>query len=203
MFFKCKSIAFRFDNFECFYFIIDLILCENASKADDFVNTIGVNVHVISYKDGKPPEYPYGHPDIVKKRLSELGVRFYRTGGDSRPTDWPMFKELYDEYGIKPNYVFTLQYNWTIVADFLKTYGAFAESFEGPNERDWDTQWNYHNKSFPENAIEYQNDLYKIVKETSTTSHIPVLGPTVARPTNHHQLLGCKFDYVNIHSYPG
>src|SRR2546430_10994083 len=58
-------------------------------RADDFVESVGVNVH-LGYADT-----PYGRQDIVKAKLLELGVRYIRDGlTPGKPAVYRAWREL-------------------------------------------------------------------------------------------------------------
>src|SRR2546422_971403 len=117
-------------------------------------------MHPISYAIKRNQhDYPYANITMVKERLSELGIRYYRIDALMIPSDWPAFKDIYESHGIKPNYVIH-DIHLEKEFNFLKEYASIAASIEGPNESDY-WQLKYKNKTFPEGTVLYHNDLHK------------------------------------------
>ena len=177
---------------------------EQAKASDAFVDSIGVNTHM-NYFDTSYGDYP-----IVKQRLAALGVRHIRDkahlSGNARynETVYGMYRELAG-LGIRSNLIVDprspgLGYvNSQKIESMARMAGNALESFEGPNEYDLSGV-----STWAENLHEYQEDLYTSVKDSETTSDIPVLAPALAHHSNAEELgyLGAYLDYGNMHPYP-
>ncbi len=180
---------------------------ELAGRADDFVNTIGIQTH--------PPYggYPiYANTNLVTTNLANLGVRYTRCDGHNQNWEWDYWNSLYTNYGIKRIEIFWAQSsmtNWAIsnMVALVDKYPAMMLAVEGPNETDGSAITNgwmtYHGTNFPMGTIYFQNDLYNAMKADAVASNLPVLAPTVANATNSIFLAGCMLDYENMHSYAG
>src|SRR5258706_1508354 len=109
---------------------------EQAGKADDFVDKIGVNTHPPSKYFGSIPS-PYADTNTFRTKLVELGVRHIR--GDAHPYtyDWEFWKGLYTQHGIKTIPTF-YPGSWTIpqMVTNLHNYVSIVDEVEGPNETD-------------------------------------------------------------------
>ena len=176
-------------------------LAKAAKGADDFVDSVGVNVH-LGYADT-----PYGRHDIVEKKLRDLGIRYIRDGlSPGQPEVHRAWRAL-ASHGIRVDLIAgdplrrfgtgPLEDQLAIVKRDLR--GAVA-SLEGPNE--YDIQGDPH---WPATLRAYQRDLYQQVKSDPSLAGIPVLGPTVVHPESREQLgdISRWLDYGNLHPYPG
>jgi hypothetical protein len=177
---------------------------ERAKGADDFVESIGVNVHLgFSHT-------VYAQHDVIQDKLVELGLRHIRDGvGGGRPDVYRTMRALASR-GIKVTFV---------VGDPLMRYGSGSldeqlalvknellpavEALEGPNEyngnaRDLDPNW-------AATLRDYQTRLYEQVKADGSLSKLPVLAPSLVGAEAHDTLgdLSRFLDYGNMHTYPG
>jgi hypothetical protein len=169
-------------------------------RAGDFVDSVGVNVH-LGYADT-----PYGHRDIVKAKLLELGVRYIRDGlNPGQPAVYHAWRDLASR-GIRLD---------LIAGDPLRRGGIgpikdqlaivkgellhAVASLEGPNEYD-----NQGDPNWASTLRDYQRQLYEQVKHDPALTGIPVVGPTVVKPDSHDQLgdISRWLDYGNMHPYP-
>jgi hypothetical protein len=178
-----------------------------ARSTDEFVNSIGVNIH-LGYWDT-----PYGslYESAIKPRLLQLGVRHVRDAATVVSDDswmssvYGRMQELAGS-GIRFDLVMAPAQG---VADFasithwnrLMTFAAqVVESFEGLNEHDLSGRagWVAETRSF-------QSALYAAVHGDSRTANLPVLGPSVGHPVNASALgsLEAFMDRGNLHPYPG
>lgn len=182
-------------------------LLVRARSADDFVNSIGTNLHLSYFRTA----YGSGWASVIKPKLLALGVRHVRDAGSVVDDDrwmeivYGRMKELADQ-GVKFNLIVGpprdgTDYSALSHFDRLLQYAAPAvESFEGLNEHDLSRR--------PEWVAEVracQQALYQKVKADPRTSNLPVLGPSMGRPGNAAQVgdLSQWMDYGAIHPYPG
>lgn len=178
-----------------------------AKRADEFVNSIGTNIHLGYF--GTP--YATGWSSIVKPKILALGIRHVRDIGVVVNDDTWMnivygrMKELSDR-GIKFNLVMRPAEgvtNYTHVNHFtrLMQYAApVVESFEGLNEHDLSKR-----AAWATEARTFQQALYAKLKSDSRTATLPVFGPSMGKPANA-ALVGSLSAYMNygaIHPYPG
>ncbi len=174
---------------------------EQAQRADAFVESIGVAVH-LSYTDT-----PYGRfDDVIKPRLQELGVRHIRDGFS---VDNTAARDKFNELatiGIKSTLVMDPR-DGTQPQDAVaiaKSVPNSIEAVEGPNEWDINPNATYKGSGFPDGLRHYQNDLYKAIKSDPATAHLPVLTPSLAGPGSADKLKPLDaFDKGNIHTYNG
>ena len=168
---------------------------ERARQSDEFIESIGVNVH-LHYNDTAYAEYE----NIIKPRLRELGVRHLRDGIVlGRPDKEAMMREL-ESFGFK----------FLLIADPRATSARQALDFvrkfpsvtmiEGPNEPDLNLGINWM-----ATARSYQQQLYSEIKNDPATNHISVLAPSLALDTSFDQLSGISpwIDFTNLHNYYG
>jgi len=175
---------------------------DTARSADAFVDSVGVNTHVI-YDDTA-----YGRFDLVRARLRELGVRHIRDGVCAS-CHWQHDRlNTLAADGIKANLGVgrpgdDMTANLTAIRTKLK--GA-VESIEGLNE--WDL-FSGRSASWVTQTRTWQQDLYRAVKADPELRHLPVIGPSLVfswlNPSSWTQLgdVSAHLDYGNLHSYPG
>jgi hypothetical protein len=162
-----------------------------ATSADAFVDTIGVNIH--THYQGTI----YDHPVNVKNALLKLGLRHVRDG--LVDSSWPVYFERLNDLGkagIKATLITGFAADRVLpVAAKLKDS---IEAFEGPNEVNL-------NNWTPERASQYQKDLWKTVRADAAWKAIPVLCLSVTDYDYGAKLgdLSAHADYGNIHPYPG
>ena len=162
-------------------------------KADDFVNSIGVNTH-FGYAWSNYNLYE----DRLKPRLLELGVKHIREDvrNNWTPEVIAKFKEV-GQHGIKILMITRAD----LVKDQINALGDMVWGVEGLNEPDYfrkkDAEW-----------IEYsrgeQKKLYELMKSDPSTRDIPVLGISMGNPRDNSVLLGDIsewIDYGSIHPY--
>jgi hypothetical protein len=178
-----------------------------ASSADDFVNSIGINLH-LGYWD---TPYGAGYQSIIKPRLLELGVRHARDVGTVVSDDsWmqSVYGRMQDlaASGIKFDLVmlpsqgvvnYTELGQWSRLMGFV---GNAVESFEGLNEHDLSGRpaWVSETRTF-------QAALYAAVRHDTRTATLPVLGPSMGHSVNGGLVgtLSTAMDVGNLHPYPG
>jgi hypothetical protein len=176
-------------------------------SADDFVNSIGVNIH-LGYWD---TVYGAGYDGIIKPRLLQLGVRHVRDAGTVVADDswmqsvYGRMQGLADR-GIKVDLVmqpavgsndFTALGQWNRLMGFV-SYAV--ESFEGLNEHDLSGRPNWVSETST-----FQMALFASVRSDGRTGALPVYGPSMGQPVNAPAMgsLSGYMDDGNIHPYPG
>lgn len=170
-------------------------ITERARQADEFIDSIGVNVH-LHYNDTAYGEYER----IIKPRLRELGLRHLRDGIVlGRPDKEAMMREL-ESFGFKflmiadPRATSARQ-----ALDFVKQFPSVT-MVEGPNEPDLNLGANWIVA-----ARSYQQQLYSEIKNDPSTKHISVLAPSLAIDSSFDRLgsIHSWADYANLHNYYG
>lgn len=173
---------------------------QQARPADAFVHSIGVVTH-LRYTDT-----PYGrYEDLIKPRLSELGIRHIRDG--IPPSDSLTKQKLLDlaKLGIKSTLVIDPR-GFQQAADAVPMVQSIASSVvavEGPNELDVNRQVAYKGQVFPIGLRTFQNELYTAIKGNSTTAWLDVIAPAMAHPQNATLVGAVSCTTGNMHSYPG
>lgn len=167
-----------------------LVKTLQATRADDFVESLGVNIH-LHYDNTIYRDFPK-----VKQALRALGVRHVRDG--LVDSEWLPFYERHNELaaaGIRGTFITNLPPDRIVtVAGKLK---AAVGAFEGPNEVNLQ-KWSF------EKTKTYQRDLWETVKG-SAFAQIPILAPSITDSQWASQLgdLSQWCDYGNAHPYPG
>lgn len=170
---------------------------ETAKRADAFVETIGVNVH-LNYLDTAYGNYT----GIIKPKLQELGVRYIRDGGYQDLTFFNKLKEL-GTLGIKSFLYFNGNPPAQVVSTAKTLQGALA-AVEGPNESDIPFfEFSYNGQGFPEGTRAYQNALFTAINSDPATASVPVLMPSMGHGEAAQRLgsLEGSGDIGNMHSY--
>ncbi len=171
---------------------------EQARGADDFIDSIGMNIH-LPYTNTAYGDYK----GLVKPRLLELGVRHVR-GIANIPHVIEKTNEL-AALGIKSTFGATPRDKISAdnIVGILKQFSPGAISLvEGPNEPDiWPI--NYNGKTWQTGALtDYQNDIYAALKADAATRDITVLTFTLANPTGYAKVGRVPADMGNMHTYP-
>lgn len=174
---------------------------DKAISADDFVDSIGVNVHM-SYTDTA-----YRNTRGIIDTLRELGVRYVRDG---------VVIHRKDQYAALQDMASAGIHADLILGDPLGRFGSgtiedqlavlhqdlagVAESVEGPNEFDVSGGPN----SLP-TLRRYQATLYERVKQDPALAGLTVIAPSLVDLSNWAQLgdIERDFDFGNLHAYPG
>ena len=169
------------------------------APADSFVDSIGVNTHTAydwtAYGSGF---------DLVKQRLSELGVRHIREVlVPEKPEQYERLNEL-AAMGVRSTLVLGDPANGSdglreLVSTASSELAGSLDALEGPNEFDsrGGSGW------APELAA-YQQQLYSEVKANAALSALPVLGPSILHRSSKEAVgdISGSLDYGNIHAYP-
>lgn len=184
------------------------------ARAEDFVSSIGVNVH-LSYLD---LVYGSGFRSIIIPRVRELGVRHLRDGGTTLPNeDWMLevygrWRELADSTGARFTIIMSPRRSATgpgsdyadlsHVLELRNRIGASRiAAWEGLNEHDLSGRPN-----FATEVRTLQQALYTVVKlDPQLAATTPVLGPTLAdvRKASAVGDLSRYMDQGAIHPYDG
>ncbi len=173
----------------------ETFITERARQADEFIDSIGVNVH-LHYNDTSYGDYER----IIKPGLRELGIRHLRDGIVlGRPDKEAMMREL-ESFGFKfmmiadPRAASARQ-----ALEFVKQFPSII-MVEGPNEPDLNLGPNWAAA-----ARSYQQQLHSEVKNDPATKHLPVLAPSLALDTSFDQVGNIHpwIDYANLHNYYG
>ena len=185
---------------------------EQAKRADDFVDSIGVNAH-FNY-DGVYSDFA-----AASAQLGALGLRHLRfSGTDAKSIS--QINTLYTKYGIRD--LFGTGTSSAIppadlAAIMGKLHGA-VEAVEGPNEIDikqWDDATHGFNKWFTYKGLtnsdgnliasrEYITDVYDLFQTSPALKTILVGSPSVAFPENSKGLAPLpRVDVLTMHSYAG
>ncbi len=167
---------------------------EQAIKADDLIDSIGVNTH-FAYTN----TYYYQKYAQVIAALSGAGIRHVRDGYYLWPAGHQMYKvhQAIKAAGIGTDYV--VSYNsLTTIAD-LESFQSLAgdmESIEGPNEFDLNGGSNW--------AISLASFL-PTLSQAGLALHVPVLGPSLFQQKSYGTLgdISQYIDYTNLHIYFG
>jgi hypothetical protein len=184
------------------------------SRAEDFVGSIGVNIH-LSYFDRV---YGSGYRTIILPRLQELGIRNLRDGGTSLPNeDW--MRAVYDRWrevsqvtGARFTVIVSPKRSDTgpgtnyddmsHIRDLRDRIGANnIEAWEGVNEHDWSGRPNWADE-----VRRSQRALSATVKaDPQMASLHRVLGPSMARADNGAAVgdLSAYMDAGVMHPYDG
>ena len=174
-----------------------------AKRADDFVDSIGVNTH-LQFTDTVYRNFD----TLIEPKLVKLGVRHVRDGaytskGHSR--NHPYYKKcraLASE-GIRFNLLVNTGTSYVKATDFSKLDDVYewcdgaVVSFEGLNEPD------LRGGDWAKVTRDVQKKLYKAVKGDRDLSRVKVLGPSVVWKTDDVGDLSDYLDYGNWHPYSG
>ena len=218
MIYICKKLkTYSFSNFLRFLtlfltcFLI-LIACsfirvssvetqsELAQSVNSFLDSIGIVVH-LNRRDSAYKNFA----NIIKPRLQELGVHHIRDGVKISDTETQQkFNDL-GQRGIKSTFVMDPRdgINAAEAVTVANSVADSIEAIEGPNEWDLHSQYQYKKQSFPKGLRLFQTELYSAIKNDPSTTHLPVLSPSMGRPYSASQLGEVPCDLGNMHSYAG
>lgn len=169
-----------------------------ARQADDFVDSIGVNVH-LHYYDTAYSDFE----GKVVTSLEELGVRHIRDGiCPVEDTTKPhRLRELFTKLEIRSTLIIdprceSVPEAYNYITNVLGT--DLITALEGPNEYDLSGAEDWLGE-----LRAYQQSVYGIFKNDATTARIPVIGPSVTSEDAADQLgdVSRYADIVNLHNY--
>jgi hypothetical protein len=197
-----------------------------ARKADEFVDSMGINVHMESTTP------PYNDYDSINLTLQSLGMRHFRdeiNRADPSFKDWSFVTEInrigklgYSLCGLieggndYPLPDTTLEAGK--VVPMIKKLLPTIEAVEGPNEPDDPTkppfEYGLDFLHYPQGAINESENLWSIVKGDSKISDLPILAMSegnaedfeeLAQLVNRNEIAPPR-DYTNfgnMHAYQG
>jgi hypothetical protein len=169
---------------------------ETARRANDFVDSIGVNTHL--YYDSSV--YYQKYATLIKPKLVELGVRHIRDGAVRNQNGYmDRLREL-EKLGIR----FTLGCDLRgttpqAAVSLIKELGTnLVEGVQGPNEYNLSGDSNWAN-----NLRNYQKQLYQAIKADPVTKNVQVYGPPLTEPGAFKALgdISAYVDYGTINHY--
>jgi hypothetical protein len=172
---------------------------ETARRADDFVDSIGVNTHL--YYDSSV--YHQQYSSLIKPKLQELGVRHIRDGATRNLNGYmDRLKEL-STLGIRSTLVcdprdITPQAAVNLVKELGAT--SVVEAVQGTNEYNLSGDGNWVN-----NVRNYQQQLYTLIKNDSVTRNVQVYGPSLSGGEAYDAIgdLSAYVDYGTMNNYFG
>jgi hypothetical protein len=167
----------------------------NATSADAFVDTIGMNIH-LSFTGTC---YDTGFTSLVTL-MTSLGVRHVRDG----LIDFPSPATYYDRLnqlgmdGIHSTLITSPTQTAALLLDYPNRVPDSLEAYESPNEPNQNegTDWVTTTQSF-------QKLLYQTIKGNAATQKYPVLGPSITSEAGDTAVgdLSAYLDYGNMHNY--
>jgi hypothetical protein len=171
---------------------------EKAKSADNFVDTIGVNVH-LNYRD---KVYFKRFDNLIKPKLLKLGVRYIRDGVQNDPginRNHFFYQRLRDlaNSGIKFNLITAPTTDYSLLDQVYAWTNRSIVAFEGLNEPDL----NAGNSQSVAVVRVTQKKLYKTVKGIPARSRIPVIAPSFAQSPKEVGDLSPWADFGNLHNY--
>jgi hypothetical protein len=172
---------------------------EQARKAESFVDSIGVAVH-LTYAN---TVYYQKFDSIIKPRLQELGIRHIRDGGVPNVNNYHSRLRELNRLGIKATLVSGGGITPSQVLQTTKDLGNVVQSVEGPNE------YNQYLKdpNWPSILRNYMKELYPLIKNDPKTKHLKVIAPSLASWNEKDYKavgdLSAYVDFGNLHSYYG
>lgn len=173
---------------------------ELARRAGDFVDTLGVNIH-LNYMDTSYRRYE----TVVKPSLIELGVRHVRDGIPAKAEQAQAKIRDLAQSGIKTLLIVDPKHFkevWTAIP-MIKSLRSSLDAVEGPNEWDWRPEVTYKGIGFPSGLRNFQAEFYRAIKQTSTTAALRVIAPSLVQSEAASRLGSVPCDGGNIHAYLG
>jgi len=169
---------------------------ESVRSAAQFVDSIGVNVH-LSYWDT-----PYGKrfPEVAAL-LERSGIRHVRDGvvlGQQRVCDEA--REL-AAHGIRFTFVTQPARTAADLRTWAACVGPAIEAYEAPNE--YDISHPGSDAHWADTLRTFQKSLYAWVKETPALAKLPVIGPSLTSKAAFATVgdLSAYLDFGNMHDY--
>ena len=165
---------------------------QQAVQSDQFVDSVGVNVH-LHYTD---TPYYTNFP-LVKSSLVSLGVRHVRDGMTN--TTLQAYYDRHNELGaagIKGLFIVSPNTSLSSIEDWSANVSSSIEAYENPNEYDNVSGGIATLKSF-------MPTLYAGAHKAEMVGSIPVIGPSLTKAASFSQLgnESSLMDYSNLHNY--
>ncbi len=162
---------------------------ETPSLADAFVDSIGVNVHMMYANTF------YANAAMLESSLTTLGVRHYRDGANVGNTTMLSTAQQLAANGLKFDMLSTEGQDVSAFVAWVQKFGSAADAVEGPNEFDLSSLPNW-----PSLLGAYQSTLNASVR--SGTS-LAVIGPSLSEAMSFGKYLSssASADYANMHDY--
>jgi len=161
---------------------------EKARRADDFVDSVGVNTHLY-YNESV---YYKRYNDLIKPKLLALGVRHIRDGCVYNLNGYmERLRELKELGGIRATLVCDPRdIKVNAAADLVKEIGTdVVEAVQATNEYNLSGNGNWAN-----DLRNYQKQLWQGIKGDSATSGVKVYGPSLVE-AGAYATLGDMSDY--------
>lgn len=171
-----------------------------AKKAEAFVNSIGVNVH-LGYDNagGAYTNFP-----MIKQRLQEIGIRHYRDGLEN-PKIKNHVKRFHSELsaeGIRGTFIASTRLSIEDVIASANLMADAIEAIEGQNEiLNIYVKWDDKKR---DDARKHQKALFRALNADPKWKDTPILGPTCVGLKAYTDLgdLSAYMDFGNVHPYP-
>ncbi len=173
---------------------------EFARRSGDFVDTLGINIH-LNYEDTSYRRYR----NLIKPRLIELGVHHVRDGVPAYALRAQAKMRDLAKVGIKTLLIVDPKHFRNVLDSIpmIKTLLTSLEAVEGPNEWDWRPGVTYKNQGFPTGLRNFQSEFYTAIKQDPKTAHFRVLAPSLVQTSAASQLGAVPCDGGNMHTYLG
>jgi hypothetical protein len=183
-----------------------------ATWADRFVDSVGVATQITfktfsgNFNGTNYTNAPtaYNSPTLIKNALQYMNVRHIRAGlrggdyGNNYTSVVDSVIKPLGQAGIKTTFAWDAN-NPNTALDLQATqYAApYLAAVEGVNEPG--PGFTYNGQSYPASVRAYQQDLYNKMKSSTTTSGIPIIGPS---PTDTNlPNLNDLVNFGNVHPY--
>lgn len=172
---------------------------ERARRADDFVDSVGVNTHLY-YDDSV---YYKRYNDLIKPKLLALGVRHIRDGCVYNLNGYmTRLRELKELGGIRATLVCDPRdIKVDAAVDLVKEIGTdVVEAVQATNEYNLSGNGNWANT-----LRNYQKQLWQGIKGDSVTSGVKVFGPSLVEAGAYATLgdMSGYQDYGAMNNYRG
>ncbi len=171
------------------------LAAESPRPAGAFVDSIGVNIHLAEAE-------PYGNNlSTLLSQMQALGIHHVRDGMDVGQTYLCSDAQEFAAKGIHFDYITEITSQPADYATWASCVGSAIEAFEGPNE--YDLNHPQSDSNWPATLDAYQKQFYASVKGNSSTSALPVIGPSLTTSSAYADIgdLSAYEDYGNMHDY--
>jgi hypothetical protein len=163
--------------------------------AGAFVDSIGVNIHLAE-------AVPYGNNfSTLLSQMQALGVHHVRDGMNVGQTYLCSDAKQLAAKGIHFDYITEITSQPADYATWASCVGNAIEAFESPNE--YDMTHPQSDSNWPSTLDAYQKQFYASVKGNSSTSALPVIGPSLTSSSAYASVgdLSAYEDFGNMHDY--